>query len=86
MLNREEPIWYADEHSRSDSAKLAHKEGLILKAADMFKDGVRSCYIGSGIVKWQARIWFDLNIADQRKGRLELDAITKSARRDLALK
>ncbi len=73
MLNREEPIWYANKHAPSNAAKFVHKEGLIFEAAYMFKDSIRCRYIKGIVVKWQTDIWLNLDIANKGEGLLELN-------------
>jgi len=70
MFNREKPVWYADKNAPSNAAKFLHKEGLIFKAAHMFKDSIRRRYIKGIVVKRQTDIWLDLDIANKGKGLL----------------
>ena len=74
MLNREKPVWRADEHAPGNATKLVQKEGLIFKAADMFNDSIRGSYVKGVVVKRQTDIGLNVDIADQRECLLELNA------------
>ena len=73
MFNREKPVWHANKHAPGNAAKLMQKEGLIFKAADMFKDSIRCGYVKGVVVKRQSDIWLNLDIANEGKGLLELN-------------
>jgi hypothetical protein len=83
VLDREQPVWDADEHAGSDPAKLAHEEALILRAADVLENGIRGRYIETAVIERKTDIRLDPHIADGGKGDLKFSALPKPASGDL---